>query len=98
MGNEHSSTPTARMQQLVGKLTSVEQHKAAARSACLRVDPSTTYNKAQAAMKGTEDAIPPSSPLPPPPPPPPRGQPCRPWARHFDEPSRQCEGYLGCHF
>lgn len=38
--------------QLFGKLTSTDQRKAAARSACLRVDPSTGYNKALAAVKG----------------------------------------------
>ena len=52
LGKEAAAAP-AHMVQLVGKLTGVEQHKAAARTACLCINPCTSYNKAQAAMKGT---------------------------------------------
>ena len=59
-GNTHMDTDiesAEHMLELVGKLTNVEQHKAAARSACLRVDPCTTYNKAHAAMRGAAFAL-----------------------------------------
>ncbi len=59
-GDTHMDTdidPAEHMLGLVGKLTNVEQHKAAVRSACLRVDPCTTYNKAHAAMRGAAFAL-----------------------------------------
>ncbi|KAK9834399.1 hypothetical protein WJX74_000894 [Apatococcus lobatus] len=51
-GKRNAEDSATRLVKLVGKLASVEQQKAAARSACLRVDPCISYNKAQAAVRG----------------------------------------------